>query len=96
MAATTWSLTEQERASTVERITTNILNLAFFKGKEINDQDARAAATAIEKKAYTAAQVAARTTTGERPAAETTSSYARQAPGINGHSANLKDRGCAR
>ncbi|EFJ41793.1 hypothetical protein VOLCADRAFT_107530 [Volvox carteri f. nagariensis] len=41
-------------------------------------QVAAVAAAAIEKKAYTAAEVAARTTTGDRPAAETTSAYARK------------------
>lgn len=72
-----WSLSDAERASTVERITSNISSLAFFKGRAISDEDARAAAAAAEKKAYTAALVAARTTTGNRPAAETTSAYAR-------------------
>ncbi|KAF8069620.1 RANGAP1 [Scenedesmus sp. PABB004] len=73
-----WALSAAERDATVERIAANISTLAFFKGLELSDADARAAATAAERKAYTAAQVAARTTTGSRPAAETTSAYARK------------------
>lgn len=76
-AAVTWSLTQEERDATVTRIAANISSIAFFKGSEISDEAAKAAAVAAEKKAYTAAQVAARTTTGNRPAAETTSAYAR-------------------
>lgn len=72
-----WSLTEQERADTAVRIAGNISTLAFFRGKDVSDQNAQAAAAAIEKKAYTAASVAARTTTGDRPAAEITSGYIR-------------------
>jgi large subunit ribosomal protein L31/Ran GTPase-activating protein 1 len=79
MAEAAWSLSAEERGATVERITKNISSIAFFKGHEISDADARAAAVAAEKKAYTAAQVAARTTTGNRPHAETTSGYARSA-----------------
>jgi hypothetical protein len=75
--AAAWTLTEEERASTVDRITANIISLAFFRGTPLVDAEARAAAVAAEKRAYTAAQVAARTTTGNRPRAETTSAYAR-------------------
>lgn len=75
--ATTWSLTAEERATTVQRVAKNISTLAFFRGQTISDDAARLAAAAAEKKAYTAALVAARTTTGARPAAETTSAYAR-------------------
>ncbi|KAF6260413.1 hypothetical protein COO60DRAFT_1625705 [Scenedesmus sp. NREL 46B-D3] len=73
-----WSLSQQEREATVDRIAGNISTITFFKGLEISDDAAKAAAVAAEKKAYTAAQVAARTTTGNRPAAETTSAYARK------------------
>jgi hypothetical protein len=73
----TWSLSQQERDATVDRISRNISTIAFFKGLEISDDAAKAAAVAAERKAYTAAQVAARTTTGNRPAAEITSGYAR-------------------
>lgn len=73
----TWSLSAEDRDATINRIAKNISSIAFFKGLEISDVDAKAAAVAAEKKAYTAAQVAARTTTGNRPHAETTSSYAR-------------------
>jgi hypothetical protein len=44
---------------------------------QLGDAAAAEAAAAIEKKAYTAASVAARTTTGDRPAAEITSGYIR-------------------
>lgn len=74
---TTWSLSQQERDATVERIANNISTIAFFEGLDISDDAARTAATTAEKKAYNAALVAARTTTGSRPAAETTSAYAR-------------------
>jgi large subunit ribosomal protein L31/Ran GTPase-activating protein 1 len=75
--SSTWSLKPEEREATVDRISKNISSIAFFKGLEISDADARQAAVAAERKAYTAAQVAARTTTGNRPHAETTSGYAR-------------------
>lgn len=77
MEQPTWFLTQQDREATVDRIASNISTIAFFKGLEISDAAAKAAAVAAEKKAYTAAQVAARTTTGNRPVAETTSAYAR-------------------
>ena len=77
-AAAGWALSETERAATVARIASTLSNMAFFKGSaEISDADAAAAALLLEKKAYTTALVAARTTTGDRPAAETTSGYAR-------------------
>jgi large subunit ribosomal protein L31/Ran GTPase-activating protein 1 len=76
-AAGPWALTPEEREATVDRISKNIATIAFFKGLEISDAAARDAAAAAERKAYTAAQVAARTTTGNRPHAETTSGYAR-------------------
>eukprot|EP00775_Hariotina_reticulata_P012743 gene12743-12872_t len=76
--ASAWSLPQTDREVTVERIANNIISIAFFKGLTISDGEAKAAAAAAEKKAYMAAQVAARTTTGNRPAAETTSAYARK------------------
>jgi large subunit ribosomal protein L31/Ran GTPase-activating protein 1 len=81
MAEATWALSEQERNETVERVVANISTLSFFSGKALTAEEAHRAAVAIERRAYTAAQVAARTTTGTRPAAETTSSYARWALG---------------
>jgi len=72
-----WSLSDKERTDTAARIAANISTLAFFKGDEISDAAAASTATAIEKKAYTASLVAARTTTGNRPAAEITSGYVR-------------------
>lgn len=83
MDSSTWSLKPEEREATVERIAKNISSIAFFKGLEVSDAAARQAAVAAEKKAYTAAQVAARTTTGNRPHAETTSGYARWVHAIN-------------
>lgn len=74
----TWSLTAELRSNTVERVAANISSLSYFKKTVISDEIARQAAAAIEKKAYTAAEVAARTTTGNRPIAETTASYARK------------------
>lgn len=73
-----WALSAEEREATVQRIAKNISSIAFFKGLDISDADAKVAAVAAERKAYTAAQVAARTTTGNRPHAETTSGYARK------------------
>lgn len=80
----TWSLSQQEREATVDRIASNISTIAFFKGLEISDDAAKTAAVAAERKAYTAAQVAARTTTGHRPAAEITSGYARCVDAMSG------------
>jgi hypothetical protein len=75
-----WSLSEKERADTAARVAANIATLAFFRGAELTDADAAATAAAIERKAYTAATVAARTTTGHRPAGEIASGYARRGP----------------
>lgn len=72
-----WSLSQHDRDATVETLANNISTIAFFKGLDISDDVVGTAAAAAEKKAYNAALVAARTTTGNRPAAETTSAYAR-------------------
>lgn len=77
--AMAWSMSQKERDETVERLTANICSMSFFRGSTISDDTARAAAIAAERKAYTAAQVAARTTTGDRPASESISTYARSA-----------------
>lgn len=88
-----WSLTDKERSDTAGRIAANLAALAFSLGREITDAAAADVAAAIERKAYTAAGVAARTTTGDRPAAEITSGYircaARRACG-----ASRRGRGC--
>ncbi|KAI8468546.1 MAG: hypothetical protein J3K34DRAFT_8402 [Monoraphidium minutum] len=73
-----WSLSDKERAATAARIAANIATLAFFRGTEVQDAAAAEAAASIERKAYTAAGVAARTTTGDRPAAEIASGYVRK------------------
>ncbi|KAG2441186.1 hypothetical protein HYH02_010030 [Chlamydomonas schloesseri] len=74
----TWSLTPAQREDVVSRLVSNICALAHVQGLELSAEVAAVAAAAIEKKAYTAAEVAARTTTGNRPLAETTSGYARK------------------
>lgn len=73
-----WCLSSQEREEVVKRISTNIATLSFSRNREISQEESRKFAVQIEKKAYTAAQVAARTTTGNRPHAESTSNYARK------------------
>eukprot|EP00198_Chlamydomonas_reinhardtii_P008040 XP_001697377.1 RAN GTPase activating protein, RANGAP1 [Chlamydomonas reinhardtii] len=75
---TAWSLTPAQREDVVQRLVSNICALAHVQGLELSAEVAAVAAAAIEKKAYTAAEVAARTTTGNRPLAETTSGYARK------------------
>ncbi|MEW5318498.1 MAG: hypothetical protein WDW38_009714 [Sanguina aurantia] len=62
----------------VSRTATNIFIISHSKGKEISEDAAHAAALSIEKKSYTAAEVAAVTTTGNRPASEVTNTYARK------------------
>jgi hypothetical protein len=75
--AASWSLSEAQRDDTVRRVTANIFTMGFTKGLPISDELAHQAAVAFERKAYTAAEVAARTTTGNRPHSETTKGYAR-------------------
>eukprot|EP00887_Chlorella_sp_A99_P001191 scaffold14.g1191.t1 len=52
--------------------------MAFFRGAPVDDDTAREAAVAVEKKAYTVARVEARTTTGVRPHHETMKAYVRK------------------
>ncbi|KAG2492745.1 hypothetical protein HYH03_008911 [Edaphochlamys debaryana] len=73
-----WSLTAAQREDVVQRLVASICALAHARGQEITAEVAEAVASGVEKKAYTAAEVAARTTTGSRPLAETTSNYARK------------------
>ncbi len=73
-----WSLDQAQRDETIARTVKSIQDMGFNKGLEISDEDARSAAVAFERKAYTAAQVASTTTTGDRPHSESTSAYARQ------------------
>lgn len=77
MAAAAWALSPAQREDTVARVAANICGLCHAKGIEVSDEVGRKAALAIEPKAYTAAEVSARTTTGARPLAETTKAYAR-------------------
>lgn len=72
-----WTLTATQREDVVSRTATNIFIISHSKGKEISEDAAHAAALSIEKKSYTAAEVAAVTTTGNRPASEVTNTYAR-------------------
>eukprot|EP00199_Chlamydomonas_sp_CCMP681_P004761 CAMPEP_0119113444 /NCGR_PEP_ID=MMETSP1180-20130426/43967_1 /TAXON_ID=3052 ORGANISM="Chlamydomonas cf sp, Strain CCMP681" /NCGR_SAMPLE_ID=MMETSP1180 /ASSEMBLY_ACC=CAM_ASM_000741 /LENGTH=120 /DNA_ID=CAMNT_0007101511 /DNA_START=36 /DNA_END=395 /DNA_ORIENTATION=- len=52
--------------------------MGFIKGLGISEDTAHQAAVAFERKAYTAAEVAARTTTGDRPRSESIKAYARK------------------
>ncbi|GFH14805.1 WPP domain-containing protein, partial [Haematococcus lacustris] len=52
--------------------------MGFTKGLPISDDQALEAAISFEEKAYTAASVAATTTTGNRPLSETTKAYSRK------------------
>ena len=72
-----WQLTAEQRANTVSRVTESIINLAFARVVSLSVEDARAAAAAAEKTAYTTAQVESRTTTGIRPPLESLQAYAR-------------------
>lgn len=72
-----WSLSDDQRAETITRIAQNIESLAFSRGVDIKDAEARTIAADVEKKAYTVATVEATTTTGFRPHDEVLKSYAR-------------------
>lgn len=76
--ASTWHLTAAQRDDVVQRVVNSICALCHANGVEVTAETALVASTAIEKKAYTAAEVAARTTTGSRPLSETTTGYARK------------------
>ncbi|KXZ42358.1 hypothetical protein GPECTOR_157g96 [Gonium pectorale] len=73
-----WSLPAAQRDDVVQRLVASICALAHVQGLELSAEVAATAAAAVERKAYTAAEVAARTTTGNRPVSETTSAYARK------------------
>ncbi len=72
-----WSLTSDQRKSTVARVAANISTIAFSKGQQVSDADAERAAENAERKAYTVARVEAKTTTGVRPHSETYEAYTR-------------------
>ena len=72
-----WSLTSDQRKSTVARVAANISSIAFSKGQQVSDADAERAAENAERKAYTVARVEAKTTTGVRPHSETYEAYTR-------------------
>ena len=76
-AAAQWQLTTEQRAITVGRVSDSITNLAFARGISLSLEEARRAAAATEKTAYTTALVESRTTTGTRPALESLQAYAR-------------------
>ncbi len=72
MSAEEWQLSAEQRADTIARIKASMASMYFFQGGNIGQiQDLRAIAEMIEKKAYTVAQVEAKTTTGVRPHHET-------------------------
>jgi hypothetical protein len=73
----TWSLSSEQRASTLQRISASICCLAHSRGQEIPEDVAYESSVSIELKAYTAAQVASNVTTGSRPLIESTKAYAR-------------------
>ncbi|KAL0024197.1 hypothetical protein WJX77_006533 [Trebouxia sp. C0004] len=73
-----WSLTSDQRKSTVARVAANISSIAFSKGQQVSDADAERAAETAERKAYTVARVEAKTTTGVRPHSETYEAYTRK------------------
>ncbi len=72
-----WSLSSDQRKSTVARVAANIATISFSKGQQISDADAERAAENAERKAYTVARVEAKTTTGVRPHSETYEAYTR-------------------
>jgi len=74
-----WELSDVARASAREGLTGAIRSLAELKGVKIEEESALTKAKTLEEKAYTAAKVDSRTTTGRRPDAETTQIYARKA-----------------
>ena len=82
MAEQEWSLSDEQRAETVARITQSIANLAFSQGTSIDDAEAQHLAKIAEKKAYTVAQVESRTTTGSRPLSDSLKAYTRYIQGL--------------
>ena len=72
-----WALDAASREETISRLTANIASLAFAKGVSVALEDARSAAVAAEKRAYTVAGVESRTTTGHRPQSESLRAYTR-------------------
>ena len=72
-----WSLSSEQRKSTVSRAAANIATIAFSQGQQVSDSDAERAAENAERKAYTVARVEAKTTTGVRPHSETYAAYTR-------------------
>ena len=75
-----WELLPEQRAEMVHRLTANIASLAFAQGVSMRLEDAEYAAGTAEKKAYTVASVESRTTSGQRPHAESLRAYTRHSP----------------
>lgn len=75
-----WELRRDQRDEVVHRLTANIASLAFAQGVSMRLGDAESAAETAEKKAYTVASVESRTTSGQRPHAESLRAYTRQVP----------------
>ncbi|CAD7700807.1 unnamed protein product [Ostreobium quekettii] len=75
---TAWRLTSEQRERIVSRVTSSIMDLSFFHGRPMEEGAAQKAAAAVEKKAHTAAEVQATTTTGARPKHEVMGAYAKK------------------
>eukprot|EP00889_Picochlorum_renovo_P003979 jgi/Picre1/31009/NNA_006367.t1 len=79
MSVEEWQLSAEQRADTIARIKASMATMYFFQnGNDAQNQDLGAMAAMIEKKAYTVAQVEAKTTTGVRPHHETLKAYVRK------------------
>ena len=74
-----WELARAQRDEVISRLAANIASLAFAQGVSMPLEDAQRAAEAAEKKSYTVACVESRTTSGQRPAAESLRAYTRRA-----------------
>ncbi len=74
-----WELPASARSSAREGLMHSVRSLCELKGVKVAEEAALETGRKIEEKAYTAAQVDSRTTTGRRPDAETVQIYARKA-----------------
>ena len=62
-----WELSEVARASVREGLANSVRSLAELKGVKVPEEVALEKAKKVEEKAFTAAKVDSRTTTGRRP-----------------------------
>ena len=77
MTDDTWVLPSDKRSRVVSRTGSSLYCLAFEAKKELSEDVANLTARKFEEKAYLTAQAQATTTTGTRPAKETTKIYLR-------------------